>query len=506
MTTRTKTTRRIRAGLATATIATIAIAGCSTGSASEGDGPKTEVTWMAILHAPSPPEPDGPVESALQDHTGIDINFQWVPDAVREEKLSAALASDTLADIVTLPRVDDSTIRRALTSGQFWDVEPYLDEFPNLAAIDPQTIEGARLDGHLYGVPIQKPKARYGALIRQDWLDNLGLEVPRTIEELGDVARAFAHDDPDGNGEDDTYGILDRQESFSLGFATIAGYFGAGLAFELDDDDNVISSYDTPALKEAMQWYRGLYEDGALNQEFVTLQKADHMDAYGTGKGGIFFGTLGTGSGFINLAADIDPGSPMVWTRVNDMTYGDVPRRIVSDTNGGLGGWLAVARSNVKTEEDLRVVLRFINDLMDEEAFSAMTNGIEGTHFRFDDEGVVEILDQQKWTSEVEIFKSSRPSELVKDYLTDDPTTNEANEMIAENADHAVTNVAQSLSSETFDSRWTQIGQAATDAYNKFMVGDLDIDGYQAAIDKARTDGLGQIEQEFTDSYRELNQ
>ena len=501
-----KIARRTGTGIALTAVAALALAGCSGGGAADREGPKTEVSWMAILHSPTPPEPDGPVESALQEHTGIDIDFQWVPDSVREEKLSAALASDRLTDIVTLPRVNDTTIRRALTSGQFWDIEEYLDDFPNLAEIDPQTLEGARIDGYLYGVPIQKPKARYGVLVRQDWLDNLGLELPHTIDELGEVARAFAHDDPDGNGKDDTYGILDRQESFSLGFATIAGYFGAGLAFELDDDDNVISSYDTPALKEAMEWYRDLYDDGAINHEFVTLQKADHMDAYGTGKGGIFIGTLDTGSGFTNLAADIDPGSPMVWSRVNDMTYEDVPRRITSDTNGGLGGWLAISKSSVTNEEDLRIVLGFIDGLMDEEAFSVMTNGVEGTHFQFDDDGVVEILDQKKWTEEVEIFKSSRPSELVTTYLTEDPTVNEANEMIAENADYAVTNVAQSLSSKTFDSRWSQIGQVATDAYNKFMVGEIDIDGYQSAIDEARADGLGQIEQEFTASYREVNQ
>src|SRR5690606_33368185 len=182
------------------------------------------------------------------------------------------------------------------------------------------------------GVPMQKPKARYGVLIRQDWLDALNLEVPHTVDELGEVARAFAHADPDGNGKDDTYGFLDRQESFSLGFRTIAGYFGAGAGFELDADGNVVSSYDTDAMTSAMEWYRDLYDDGAINPDFPTLQKAEHMERYGVGDGGIFIGTLNTGSGFTNLAADIDPGSPMTWTRVNDITYKDVPRRIITDT------------------------------------------------------------------------------------------------------------------------------------------------------------------------------
>jgi len=499
-----KIVRTLGSGAAILAVSSLALTGCASGD-DAAEGPKTDISWTAILHAATPPEPGNPVQQALEEKTGINLTIQWVPDAVREEKLNAALASDKLTDITMLPRVDNTSIRRALTSGQFWDVEPYLKDYPNLAAIDPQTIESAKLDGHLYGVPMQKPKARYGVLIRQDWLDNLGLEVPHTVEELGEVARAFAHEDPDGNGKDDTYGFLDRQESFSLGFRTISGYFGTGAAFELDSDGNVVSSYDTDAMKTALEWYRELYDDGAINPDFPTLQKAEHMERYGVGDGGIFIGTLNTGSGFINLAADIDPGSTMVWTRVNDMTYGDVPRRIITDTNGGLGGWQAISKSSVKTEAELGVVLQFLNDLMDEDAFSLMTNGIEGEHFTFADGGVVDIIDQNAWGSDVEVFKSLRPSELVTTYPSTDETDNEANEMIAENADYAITNIAQSLTSATFDTRWTEFSQAANDAYTKYMVGELDIDGYQAAIDKIRADGLGRIEQEFTDSYNELN-
>ena len=43
--------------------------------------------------------------------------------------------------------------------------------------------------------------------IRTDWLDNLGLKAPTTMDELLEVARAFRYDDPDGNGQDDTWGI-----------------------------------------------------------------------------------------------------------------------------------------------------------------------------------------------------------------------------------------------------------------------------------------------------------
>lgn len=178
------------------------------GSSTENTSSKDSVTWMAMLHTPTPPS--GEVEGLLEEYTGIDIEFNWVPDASKEERINAALASNTLADIVSLTQISNTTVRQALGSGLFWDVEPYLSEFDNLSQINEATLDAARINGHVYGVPFLKPIARYATLVRKDWLENLGLEVPKTIEELGEVARAFTEDDPDGNGIDDTVGFAER--------------------------------------------------------------------------------------------------------------------------------------------------------------------------------------------------------------------------------------------------------------------------------------------------------
>ena len=65
-------------------------------------------------------------------------------------------------------------------------------------------------DGEMMAIPA--PNITAGGVnemwIRQDWLDNLGLEAPRTWDEMVAVAEAFVKEDPDGNGENDTIGIL----------------------------------------------------------------------------------------------------------------------------------------------------------------------------------------------------------------------------------------------------------------------------------------------------------
>ncbi|KJL47188.1 Lipoprotein LipO precursor [Microbacterium hydrocarbonoxydans] len=499
-----------RLGITVASVVAAALALTACGSSGDSDGggnaetkPAESVTWMTMLHTPTTPEADGPIQTALEEYTGTKLDIQWVPDASKDEKINAALASDSLADITSITNTSNTSVRQALKSGQFWDVEKYLKDYPNLSKIDEQTIASARVDGHLYGVPFQKPMARYGVLVRQDWLDNLGLEAPHTIEELGDVAVAFATQDPDGNGQDDTTGFIDRLESFKLGFKTLAGYFGAGNNWEITDDDEVVPAFQTDEFKDAMEWYRGLYEQGAVNSEFVTMQKQNQQDAIAQGKGGIVVTGLFEAKNYMNLALSADPNTPMAWALINDITFDDVPRRILSDTGGGFGGWLAMSTTQVKDEAELKSILAFIDKLLDEEAYALMTNGIEGEHYTVDDDGVVTITDQATWEQEVQPYNSSRPSDIVTTFKSSSPYVDEGNEKIAENAEFAVVDPTQPLSSVTFDQSWSTIQQAANDAYNKYMVGQLDMDGYEDAIDALGSQGLDKMIEEFTASYAE---
>ncbi len=500
--------RRIGISVASVAIAGVVLAGCGTGGGGQSAAETKEITWMTILHTPTTPEPDGPVESAIEEATGYDVTFQWVPAANGNEKLTAAIASDTLADVVFTGSLGftSATIRKAMTSGQFWDIEEYLDDYPNLSAVvNDQVLRDGSVDGHLYGMPQVKEKARYGVLVRQDWLDNLGLDVPHTTEELADVARAFAHDDPDGNGKDDTTGFYDRLESFDLGFRSLSGYFGAGSVFELTDDDEIVASFGTDAFKEGMEWYRDLYEDGAVNNEFVTVQKQNQYDAIAQGKGGIVVTGIWEARNFQALAESADPDTPMEWALINDITHDDVPRRILTDTAGGIGGWYLFPKSEVKDEEELRAVLDFIDKMNTEEVYSIMSNGVEGEHFEFDDNGSVSILDQSTWDQEVQPFQASRITQNLVTYPSNVTYVDEAAEKMDEQEEFVVTNIAQSLTSDAYDSRWSEVRTAANDAYNKYMVGQLDMAGYEAAVDELRAGDLGTIEDEYTAAYAELN-
>ncbi len=475
-----------------------------TSKPSENASTKDSISWMAMLHTPTPPS--GDVEEKLEEYTGIEIDFQWVPDASKEERINAALSSDTLTDIVSLTQIANTTVRQALASGMFWDVEPYLSEFDNLSQINDATIDVSRINGKVYGVPVQKPIARYGTLVRQDWLDNLGLEQPKTLEELQEVARAFTEDDPDGNGIDDTVGFVERQESYAVGFRSLTGYFGAGSVFALNDKDEIIPSFMQPEFKEAMEYYRNIYANGWMNSDFAVMPKADQKDYLVTGKGGIIFAGLFEANNYMIAAAGTPQEEVMDWALINDITHGDVERRVLSDTNGGMGGWLAISKANVKTEDDLRVVLQFINDLMDIEPFTLMTEGIEGVHYELAEGDVLKRIDDTKWQQEVQPLSSSRPSELVTTFKVESELSNEATEKMAENAEFAVINIAQALDSDAYTSQWSSLVEGIEDAYYQFMMGDIQMEDFDKAIETFLKNGGQTVIDEYTAAYKEVNQ
>lgn len=91
------------------------------------------------------------------------------------------------------------------------NIKEYINETdtPNLWKLfQQQPIYEAQMtspDGNIYGLPHAEFDINNYVLmwniIRQDWLDKLGLAMPSTIDEYHDVLVAFRDQDPNGNGK-----------------------------------------------------------------------------------------------------------------------------------------------------------------------------------------------------------------------------------------------------------------------------------------------------------------
>lgn len=477
-------------------------AGTNTAATADADNAKVKISWLNILHTASPPTDT--ILSKIEEFTNADIEFSWIPDASKEERINTSLASDSLADIVTLTILDNSSVRNALKSGMFWEISPYLDEFPNLAAISQDTRNSASIEGKLYGVPFQKAKARNGVVIRKDWLDKVGLAVPKTTDELMEVAKAFTEKDPDGNGKKDTTGFMDRSDLVFGAFKTLGSYFGTPNIWAVDEAGVMTPEFETDGYIKTMDYMKALYEGGYINQDFAVTAKTDQQQNFAQGKAGIYVGALFDSKNLLNLAKGIQDNMDLVM--VNDITStGNEADRAIWSSNNGIGGLLSFPKSEVKDEKELKRILKFVNDLMSDEAYALMTYGIEGVHYTTDADQAVTIKDTDLWQQEVQPFAASRPKEVGYKIHDADPLKVEADRLIEENAKYGVLNPAYSLESETSTTQGSELQKIITDATYKYILGKIDLDGFEAEVEKWKKSGGSKIIAEYEAAYKAVN-
>lgn len=468
-----------------------------TGSSGAGDG-RASISWLNILQTASPPTDT--VLNKIEEATNADIKFSWIPDASKEERLNTSLASGSLADIVTLTMLENSSVRNALKAGVFWDVGSYLDEFPNLAAISQDMRNSASIEGKLYGVPLQKQIARNGVVIRKDWLDKLGLPVPKTTDELMEVAKAFTEQDPDGNGVKDTTGFMDRSDLVFGAFKTLSSYFGTPSVWSVSEDGKVTPEFESEGYIKTMDYMKELYDNGYINQDFAVTAKTDQQQNFAQGKAGIYVGALFDSKNLLNLAAGIQDDMELIM--VNGITStGKESDRAIWSTSNGVGGLLAFPKSEVKDEEELRRVLKFVNDLMSGEVYALMTYGIEDVHYTVDENKAVTIKDTSLWQQEVQPFAGSRPKESGFEIHDSDPLRTEANRLIEENETFAVLNPMYSLESPMNSSQGSELQKTITDATYKYILGKTDLDGFKKAVESWRKAGGDTIIAEYEAAY-----
>ncbi|NYV65248.1 extracellular solute-binding protein [Bacillus sp. Gen3] len=467
-----------------------------TESASYDPNSHLEVSWTAMLHTPSPPTDT--VLKKIEEKTNATITFNWVPDASKEERITSALAAGELSDIVSLTMLTNSSVRNSLKSGMFWDVGKYLDDYDNLKLISEDVRTAASIDGKLYGVPFQKDLARSGLVIRKDWLDNLGLEVPTTLDELFEVARAFTEDDPDGNGKKDTVGFGDRNDLRYSSFKTISSYFGSPNGWKVEEDGSFTPEFVTKEYKDAMDFSRKMYEKGYLAKDFAVTAKTDQQQQFAQGKTGIYTGIVDIKNLKV-LAEGIQ--DDMELEPVNKIKGPDGEYHIWSE-NSGVGGLLAFPKSEVKTEAELKRILKFVNDLINKDVYMLMTGGIEGTHYELESNGAIKILDNALWQKEVQPFSSSRPSEVTHSLVDADPKKQLANELIKENNEFAVLDPTVPLDSPTANERGTELQKITTDATIKYIMGEIDEKQFDAEVEKWRKAGGDQMAKEYAEAYK----
>ncbi|MFD0961722.1 extracellular solute-binding protein [Paenibacillus chungangensis] len=237
----------------------------------------------------------------VKENLGIDLKFLWGvsnTEAYQTKQKLMLAGNEEMPDIML---VHNELISEFISSGRFMDIteafEMYAPErlkatFEN----DPDLWVRVRKDGKNYGLPVLTNMETNAIMfMRQDWLDNLNLKAPTTIDELEQVLDAFTNQDPDQNGKNDTIGIsLAGKDKLATWTATADFVFGAygkmpELWYKAEDGTLQYGSIN-PSVKTALGKLAEWFNKGYLDKALGTLDNTKAAESFTQGKSGIYVG------------------------------------------------------------------------------------------------------------------------------------------------------------------------------------------------------------------------
>jgi len=352
--------------------------GGAAGEAIDPFGPLPEKTTVTIFKT----EPEGDISELLLpegetltnnrytkaalEKLNIDVQFPVVVKggAASAEKVGLMIASNDMTDIMTVSYKEYLELVKSDMIADLTDVfeKHASQQLKDVLQTDGgKALELATIDGKLYGVPTMGTTHNSNSLvwIRQDWLDKLGLQPPKTVDDLTAVVKAFMEKDPDGNGKPDTVG-LPTQQDFVKDIPQMFGFDGIFAAYKAypniwvkGGDGTVQYGSIQPQVKDALAKLNEMYKAGQISKEFAINKSDRAAQDVVSNKAGVFFGPWWSGWYPLNDAIRNDPSAD--WRAY---TLLDADGKSTSKQETPIGS-IAVVKKSVKYPEAMIKLLNY---------------------------------------------------------------------------------------------------------------------------------------------------
>ena len=315
------------------------------------------------------------IQDVINERLGINLRVNVVADG-DHTAINVAMAAGDFPDIVT-GQHGSSAARQWVSDGALVPMNNYWNDAPTLRNVLLNDLSWSAIDGNFYGYVFQTGMGvgNVPLSFRQDWLDNLGLQPPATLDELYEVLRAFTQDDPNGTGVDDTFGISGFSSAQVATFDFIFFAYGMPYAdFSIDASGNVIPWHEDPAFRPGMEFVRRIFEAGYVDPEFMMNDRTRHEEKFYQSRIGFFNDAMFR---HVNrVESNLQSVTPEGMLGFSAPPVG--PGGHSGMVRGNLGGFI----TGVTIGSDAREkAVNFIDFMVSQEGQDLVRLGIEGIHF-----------------------------------------------------------------------------------------------------------------------------
>lgn len=344
----------------------------------------TLVSVTSIGGSPATPESIAALSAAVKKATGVTLEI--INNQQGDVLVATKIAAGETVDLYN-GQLGQLRTQKALVPIQ----QKWIDESTNLKQI-PQMFwrNFKETDKSTFAIPFRS-MMRSVMLIRQDWLDKLKLKAPTTMDEYYNVTKAFAMNDPDGNGKNDTYGYSasNQWNSIAYFFYPIQGAlckYEGEYAFDTATKKLIYEPFQ-PDYKTYLQYLQKSYREKIIDPEIFTNQHANMVNNFESGKTGIIVYFIGNLDEIVAKTKAVNPNANIV---------------PIAPPSGPAGkGFYAVTSANgwgiIKGCKDPEGVCAFVDWITGNEGQQLLCYGPEGFNYKMEN-GVAKVTTQNSVT------------------------------------------------------------------------------------------------------------
>ena len=264
--------------------------------------------------------------------TGIHIEFIHPPAGQETDQLNLLIASNDLPDIIeTNPLTYPGGPEKLLQDNVAVEIQDLIDKyapnFKNLFVRYPEVKKQISTDaGKMYCFPwlnfYDVQLVYMGHIIREDWLNNLSLEMPQTIDDWYNILTAFKERDPNGNGEKDEIPYIaikyERLDPFCYAWGLTSDFYV--------ENGNIKYGAIEPRFKDYLSTMRKWYSEGLIDPDYASTDSKQFDSKATSNIGGAFYGYSGGQiRTYMTLMEQNDPNYKLAGTRYPVLERGQKP-------------------------------------------------------------------------------------------------------------------------------------------------------------------------------------
>jgi putative aldouronate transport system substrate-binding protein len=320
----------------------------------------------------------GPIDEEYEKRTGIAIrHLGGVP--MQDNKFKYLLASGNMPDIfmnnwLQFPGGPEKAIEQGYILPLNDAINRYAPNFKRMLEENPEIDKMVKTDsGIYYAFPFirsEKGKVYGGPIVRKDWLDELGLPIPTTIDEWYETLKAFKEK------KGATAPLTLRTLFMGERTAGFAGAFGVMGNFYVEDG-KVKYGYLEPEYREYLATMSKWYREGLIDKDFAVLDLESVDKKLISGASGATIGWFSYIEKYNLAALHNDPAAHYTSAPYPTLIEGAIPKFGQLD-NAYAGTSSAAIKATTK---HLEAAVRWLDYGYSEEGSLLNTFGIEGVTY-----------------------------------------------------------------------------------------------------------------------------